>query len=106
MIDSPELAQLLDEVADLAGESRDEALRRALEERRERLAAVRRSAGTDARDDRLTPEESADRLAALRELQRSLALTPEQADAWIAEIRAERMAHRIPGDVDPDGGGP
>ena len=103
LIDNPELERLVDEVAELTGESRAEVVRRALEERRERLASRAERPAVTANRDRLSPEEIAQRLAALDELQQSLALTPEQADAWIAEIRAERMAHRIPGDVDaPD----
>lgn len=35
---------------------------------------------------------AADALAALEELQERLALTEEQADAWIREIRAQREA--------------
>ena len=34
----------------------------------------------------------ADRLAALDQLQQSLKLTPEAAEAWVREIRAERDA--------------
>lgn len=93
LIDSPELERLVDEVARMAGESRAEAVRRALEERRERLAEVQDSAPIPVHD-------AAARLAAWQELRRSLALTPEAADAWVAEIRAERDAHGIPGDVE------
>lgn len=93
LIDSPELERLVDEVAELTGESRAEVVRRALEERRERLAAERRPAPIPVHDVEA-------RLAAWRSLRESLALTPEAANAWIAEIRAERDAHRIPGDVD------
>lgn len=91
-IDSPDVERLVDEVARLTGESRTEAVRRALEERRERLAETQGPV-------RMPGHDAAARLAAWQELRRSLALTPEAADAWIAEIRAERDAHRIPGDV-------
>lgn len=36
---------------------------------------------------------ASDAMAALEELQERLALTEEQADAWIQEIRAERKAN-------------
>lgn len=91
-IDSPELERLVDEVARMAGESRTAAVRRSLEERRERLAETQDSTQIPVHD-------VAARLAAWQELRRSLALTPEAANAWIAEIRAERDAPRIPGDV-------
>lgn len=93
-IDSPEVERLVDEVAQLTGESRAEVVRRALEERRERLNA----APARGRGDRLSEAEIRTRLAALDEVQARLALTPEAADAWVAEVRAERDAHRLPGD--------
>ena len=44
---------------------------------------------------RMADEQSAvsDRLAALKELQASMQLTPQQVEDWIAEVRAERDAH-------------
>nr|WP_255665391.1 ribbon-helix-helix protein, CopG family [Luteitalea sp. TBR-22] len=44
---------------------------------------------------RMADEQSAasDRLAALKELQASMQMTPEKEAAWVAEIRAERDAH-------------
>lgn len=104
-IDSPDLERLVDEVAQLTGESRAETVRRALEERRERLATTAGRPDPQPDTGRLSPEEVATRLAALDRLQKSLALTPEKAAAWIADIREERMARRIPGDVDPDDAG-
>lgn len=94
-IDSPEFQQLVGDLAARTGESPDEAVRRAVQERWDRLESERRSTPIPVHDVEA-------RLAALRRLQESMALTPEKADAWIADIRAERMAHRIPGDVDPD----
>lgn len=48
---------------------------------------------------RMADEQSAtsERLGAFRRLQASMNLTTAQADAWVAEIRAERDAWRIPG---------
>jgi predicted transcriptional regulator len=44
---------------------------------------------------KMADEQSAvsDRLAALKELQESMQMTPEKEAAWVAEIRAERDAH-------------
>ena len=44
---------------------------------------------------RMADEQSAvsDRLTALKELQASMQLTPQQVEDWIAEVRAERDAH-------------
>jgi hypothetical protein len=39
-----------------------------------------------------TQREIADRLAALDEIQRRLALTPEATEAWLKQIREEREA--------------
>ena len=48
---------------------------------------------------RMADEQSAvsERVEAFRRLQASMSLTPAQADAWVAEIRAERDAWKIPG---------
>jgi Arc/MetJ-type ribon-helix-helix transcriptional regulator len=48
---------------------------------------------------RLADEQSAmsERVAAFKRLQASMHLTSAQADAWIADIRAERDAWTIPG---------
>lgn len=93
-IDNPYVKRLVDEVTALTGESPAEAVRHALEERRERLqAAPARGSG-----DRMPEAEVRSRLAALDEVQALLALTPAAADAWVAEVRAERDAHRLPGD--------
>lgn len=92
LIDNPEVERLLDEVAELAGETRAEALRLALVERRARLVAA-------PRPDPAPLSEAEARLAAWRQLQDSVALTPEAAEAWAADVRAERDAHRMPGDV-------
>jgi hypothetical protein len=82
-----DLERLVDEVARLAGESRSEAVRRALEERRDRLAGRQGIPETDV----------AARLAALDALRDSLALTPEAADAWVREVAEERRANHPPG---------
>lgn len=97
LIESPEveaeLQRLADEVANMAGETRADAVRRALEERRARLVTERDASHVPTGDPHA-------RLAAWRELQQSVALTPEAAEAWVAELRAERKAHRILGDVE------
>lgn len=48
---------------------------------------------------RIADEQSAvsERMEAYRRLQASMKLTPERADAWVADIRAERDAWKIPG---------
>ncbi len=48
---------------------------------------------------RMADEQSAtsERIQAFRRLQASMNLTTERADAWVAEIRAERDASRIRG---------
>lgn len=71
-----ETVHLLEELASRQGTSKSEALRRAI-----RLAAEQDG---DAA--------TADRLAALDQLQREFALTEEEADRWIAKIRSERYA--------------
>lgn len=40
----------------------------------------------------------AERLAALKQLQDSLKLTPDSAAAWMREVQLERQARRLPGD--------
>lgn len=52
-------------------------------------AALRRAIGMADASAAPEPEE---RLAALRSLQKSLALTPAQADQWVREVRAMRRA--------------
>ena len=39
----------------------------------------------------------AERVALLRELQRRANLSSEQVEAWVADVRAERDAWRMPG---------
>ena len=48
---------------------------------------------------RMADDQSAvsERIEAFRRLQASMNLTQEQADAWVADIRAERDAWKIPG---------
>jgi predicted transcriptional regulator len=48
---------------------------------------------------RMADEQSAvsERVDAFKRLQASMNLTPEKADAWIADTRAERDAWKIPG---------
>ncbi len=72
-----ETVRLLNDLADRQGTSKSEAIRRAI-----RLAAER------------AVEEAADPAAALEAFQQELALSPESAAEWIAEIRAERDAGR------------
>jgi len=55
----------------------------------EQLAALEREVAAELR-----PPTVEERLAALDALQRSMGMTPEQAEAWIAETRAERAAWR------------
>ena len=75
----PETVRVLDQVSRRWGVSKSETLRRAIH------AAA------------LVPGEAAnDRLATLDRLQSSLKLTPEAADAWIKDIRAERRAWKPP----------
>jgi hypothetical protein len=58
------------------------------------IVLVEAASGPSAADSAISA-----RLAALDELQRSMALTPEAAAAWVREIRAER-------DAWPERGGP
>lgn len=72
-----ETVRLLSDLAERQGTSKSEAIRRAV-----RLAAERAA------------EEEEDPAAVLKAFQQELALTPESAAEWIAEIRAERNAGR------------
>jgi len=40
----------------------------------------------------------AERVGLLRELQRRANLTPDQVDAWVVDVRAERDTWRVAGD--------
>ncbi|MGD2123790.1 MAG: ribbon-helix-helix protein, CopG family [Gemmatimonadota bacterium] len=70
----PETVAALERLADKWGVSKSAALRRIID-----AAAV--VEGVDA---------ASDSLAALKELQERLALTPEQVEAWVQEVRAMR----------------
>lgn len=72
----PETVDALDHLAERWGVSKSEVVRRVLHA----TAAIE---GVDA---------ASDAIAALGELQERLALTEEQAESWIREIRAEREA--------------
>lgn len=74
-----ETVDLLDQLAAKQGTSKSEALRR----------AIRLAAGQEAD----SPE---DPVALLEAFQREMALTQEDADRWIAEVRAERQAWQPP----------
>ena len=70
----PETVAALERLAEKWGVSKSAALRRIID-----AAAV--VEGVDA---------ASDSLAALKELQERLALTPEQVEAWVQEVRAMR----------------
>lgn len=70
----PATTQLLDKLANAWGISKEEAARRAIKE----AGAAVPGASTG------------DRLAALRELQRRLRLSPASAEAWLKTIQAAR----------------
>ena len=70
----PETVANLDRLATKWGVSKSEALRRVIE-------AAARVDEVDA---------ASDAIAALKELQNSLSLTPEQTEAWLRETRALR----------------
>jgi hypothetical protein len=70
----PGTAQLLEQLARAWGVSKEEAVKR----------AVNQAEATPA------PVKAADRLQAFKELQRHLQLTPEKAAAWQATVRDAR----------------
>jgi predicted DNA-binding protein len=72
----PETVAALDRLAEKWGASKSETLRRIID--------------TAARVEEV--DRAADARTALAELQESLGLSEEQADAWVREIRAEREA--------------
>ncbi|MGQ0643369.1 MAG: ribbon-helix-helix protein, CopG family [Gemmatimonadaceae bacterium] len=74
----PETVRLLERVSRRWGVSKSEALRR----------AIRASAGEDSG--------VKERLAAFERFQSAMSLTKQDAEKWIAEVRAERRAQRRP----------